>query len=89
MRFVPRQRRKIFPAASVSRPALGSTEPPVQWVPGVLSLGLKRGRGVTLTIHPHLVRGREGVGATPLPPSASVTCSGTALALMVFFSHYK
>jgi hypothetical protein len=34
---------------------LGPTQPPVQWVPGVLSPGVKRGRGVTLTIHPHLV----------------------------------
>jgi hypothetical protein len=25
----------IFSLASVSRPALGSTQPPVQWVPGV------------------------------------------------------
>jgi hypothetical protein len=31
------------------------TQPPVQWVPGVLSLGVKRGRGLTLTIHSHLV----------------------------------
>jgi hypothetical protein len=31
---------------------LGSTQPPVQWVPGVLSQALKRGRGVTLTTHP-------------------------------------
>jgi hypothetical protein len=31
------------------------TQPPVQWVPGVLFPGLKRGRGVTLTTHPHLV----------------------------------
>jgi hypothetical protein len=38
-----------------SRPALGPTQPPVQWVPGVLSPGIKRGRGVTLTTHPHLV----------------------------------
>jgi hypothetical protein len=35
-----------------SRPALGPTQPPVQWVPGVLSPGVKRGRGVMLTTHP-------------------------------------
>jgi hypothetical protein len=39
----------------LSRPALGPTQPPVQWVPGVLSLGVNRGQGVTLTTHPHLV----------------------------------
>jgi len=32
------------------RPALGPTQPPVQWVPGV-----KGGRGVTLPPHPFLV----------------------------------
>jgi hypothetical protein len=31
------------------------TQPPVQWVPGVPSPGVKRGRGVMLTTHPHLV----------------------------------
>jgi hypothetical protein len=31
------------------------TQPPVQWVPGVLSPGVKRVRGVKLTTHPHLV----------------------------------
>jgi hypothetical protein len=41
--------------ASVSRPALGPTQPPFQWVPGVLSPGVKLGQGVTLTTHPHLV----------------------------------
>ena len=35
----------------LSRPALGPTQLPVQWVPG-LSLGVKCGRGVTLTPHP-------------------------------------
>ena len=36
-----------------SRQALGLTQPPIQWVPG-LSWGLG-GRGVELTTHPHLV----------------------------------
>jgi hypothetical protein len=39
----------IFPPARVSRPALEPTQSPVQWVPGIFSPGLKRGRGVTLT----------------------------------------
>jgi len=32
--FDPRQGQRIFPLASLSRPALGPTKPPVQWVPG-------------------------------------------------------
>jgi len=38
----------------LSRPALGPTQPPVQWVTGSF-LGIKSGRGVTLTPHPLLV----------------------------------
>jgi hypothetical protein len=38
--------------ASVSRPTLGPTQPPVQRVPEVLFLGLKRSRGVTQTTLP-------------------------------------
>jgi hypothetical protein len=53
--FDPRRGQRIFPLASVSRPALGPTQPPVKWVPGVLSPGVKRGRGVMLTTHPYLV----------------------------------
>jgi hypothetical protein len=52
---IPSRGKMIFPLATVSRPALGPTQPPIQWVPGALSLGLKRGRGVTLTTHPYLV----------------------------------
>jgi hypothetical protein len=65
-RFDPRQKQEIFPLTSVSRPAFGSTQPPVQWLPGV-----KRGRGVTLTTHPHLVPGsRMSRRYTSSPPSA-------------------
>jgi hypothetical protein len=53
--FDPRRGQRIFPLASVSRPALGPIQPPVQWVPGVLYPGVKGGRGVMLTTHPHLV----------------------------------
>jgi hypothetical protein len=53
--FDPRQRQRIVLLASASRPALGPTQPPVQWVPGAFSPGVKRDRGVMLTTHPHLV----------------------------------
>jgi hypothetical protein len=47
---IPGRGERIFPLASVYRPALGPTQPPVRWVPGP-----KRGRGVTLTTHHLLV----------------------------------
>jgi hypothetical protein len=68
-----------FPVASASRPALGPNQPPVQLAPGVLSPGVKHGRGVMLTTHPHLVpRSRMSRNYTSLPPSAFIACSGTA-----------
>ena len=51
----------------LSRPALGPTHPPLQWVPG-LSRGVKNGRGVTLTPHPLLVPWSWKGRATPLLP---------------------
>jgi hypothetical protein len=72
----PRQRQRIFLLASASRPALRPTQPPIQWVPGVLSPGVKR---VTLTTHPHLVpRIRMSRSYTSSTRSASMVCSGTA-----------
>jgi hypothetical protein len=44
--------KRIFPLTSVSRPAIGPTQPPVQWVPEVLCPGVKRCWGVKLTTHP-------------------------------------
>jgi hypothetical protein len=62
-------RHRIFPLAPASRPALGPTQPSLQWVPGVLSPGVKCGRGVLLTTHPHLVpRLRMSRSCTSSPP---------------------
>jgi hypothetical protein len=69
--FYPRQRQRIFLLTSASRPELGPTQPPVQWVLGVLSPWAKSGRGVMLTTHPHLVpRLRMSKGYTSSPPQA-------------------
>jgi hypothetical protein len=59
----------FFPLAFVSRPALGPTQPPVQWVPKVFLPGAKRSRGVTLSAHPNLVlRLRMSRNYTSCPP---------------------
>jgi hypothetical protein len=52
---IPDRGRGFFSLAFASRPALGPTQPPVQWVPRVLSPGVKRGRVLMLTTHNHLV----------------------------------
>jgi hypothetical protein len=78
--FDLRQRQRIFPLTSSSRPALGPTQPPVQWVSGALSPGVKRGRGVMLTAHPLLVpRLRKNRSCTSSPPSTFVAFSGTSV----------
>jgi hypothetical protein len=68
-----RQRRKDFSSSLCVQTGSGATKPPVQWVPGVLSPGLKRGRGMTLTTHPHLVpRSWMSRSYTSSSPCASI-----------------
>jgi hypothetical protein len=52
--FDSRQRHKIFLFSTMSRLALGPTQPPIQWAPRDISEGL-RGSGVKVAIHLHLV----------------------------------
>jgi hypothetical protein len=52
---IPGRGERLCPLISLSRPALGPTQSLVQWVPEVVSSGVKRGRGVILTTHDHLV----------------------------------
>jgi hypothetical protein len=53
---IPDRAEDFSSSPPASRPALGSAQAPIQWVPGVPSPGVKRGRGVMLlTTHPHLV----------------------------------
>jgi hypothetical protein len=76
----PAEAKRILPIASVSRPAMGPTQPPVQWVPEVLSPGVKGGRRVTLTTHPHLVpRSKMSRSYTSSLPAPPYLCCGTAL----------
>jgi hypothetical protein len=65
--FESRQGLRIFLLTIASRPALGPTQLPIQWVPGTLPRG-QSGRGVMMTTHLHLVQRSRMRGAIPPLP---------------------
>jgi hypothetical protein len=82
----PWQRQRIFPLVSASRPALGPTQITTQWLPGALSPGIKRGRGVMLTTHPLLVlRLRKSRSYTCCHPNAPLWSLKEPLYLLFTF----
>jgi len=38
--FDPWQKQEILPFSQTTRPAVGSIQPPIQWIPGALSSGI-------------------------------------------------
>jgi hypothetical protein len=73
---IPGRDERIFFLASLSRSALRPTRPPVQWVPGVLSLGRDADHS------PSSIAEVENEYELYLlsSPSGLMACSGTALA---------
>jgi hypothetical protein len=56
MTRAPQQGQNVLLLVSVFRPALGPTQPPIQWVLGFFHFqSVKHGWGVMLTTHPHIV----------------------------------
>jgi hypothetical protein len=58
----------IFFSSTVSRPALGPTQPPIQWVPGALSPGLKWQEREADRSLPSNAEVKNGGAISPLPP---------------------
>jgi hypothetical protein len=67
---VPVGSRIFSSSRRLDRPALGSIQPPIPWVPGALSPGCN-GRGVKLTTHLQLVPRSRKRGSIHPPPHAS------------------
>jgi len=61
------RQKETFHLFQKSRPTLGPTQSPTQWVPGSFPQGW-RGQVVTLTTHLHLILGLKMSGAILLLP---------------------
>jgi hypothetical protein len=80
-RFDPRQRREDSSFGLCVHSRLWGPPNLLLWVPGVLSPGIKRGLGVTLTTHTHLPRCKISRSYTSSPPIPFAAYIGTALVL--------
>ena len=70
----------------LSRPALGPTQPPAQWVPD-LSQGVKSGQGVTLTLDPLLVPWSWKGRAISLLPLWALACTRVQFTFYLYVSN--
>jgi hypothetical protein len=86
-RFDPRLRRIEFSSSLCVQTVSGVHPASCTMGTGGTFPELKRGRGVRLTTHPHLIpRSRLSRSYTSSPPSSFMACSGTAL---VFTHKYQ
>jgi hypothetical protein len=58
--FDSRQEHKIFLFSTAFRPALGPTQSPMQWVPGAVSLDVKRPRRDADNVPPSSAETKNG-----------------------------
>jgi hypothetical protein len=69
--FDSRRGMGIFLFTTVSKTALGPTQPPIQWVPAVLSLGVKRPGREADHSPPSSAEARMRGAIPPLPNTSS------------------
>jgi hypothetical protein len=66
--FDSRRGLEIFLFTTVSRTALGPTQPPIQWVPGALSLGIKQPERQADHLPPSTAEVKNAWSYTSIPP---------------------
>jgi hypothetical protein len=67
----PGEEQQIFLYSTASGPALGPTQPPVQWAPSALSQGVKRSENEACHSPPPSAAIKNGGVIPPLPHTSS------------------